>query len=81
MCRGNVDTGVLSASEPPPSYPSPIFLIALSPLFLLILGFVAIDLGAKTNGFWFLAQESLPDNMVEDKYMAQSWALSSHWLS
>lgn len=81
MCRGNVDAGVLSASEPPPPHPSPIFLIALSPLPLLILGFVAIDLGSETNGFWFLGQESLPDKVVEEKYMAQSWALNSHWLS
>lgn len=62
-------------------HPSPIFLIALSPLFLLILGFLAIDLGSETNGFWILGLESLPDKVVEEKYMAQSWALNSHGLS
>lgn len=72
-----MDAGVLPASEHPlpPTHTSPPFFIALSPLFLLILGFVAIDSGSKTNGFWFLGHEILPDKVVDGKNMAQTWAL------
>lgn len=73
MCRGNVDAGVLSASEHPLHFPQP-YSFHSSPLFLLVLGFVAIDSGSEPNGFWFLGQESLPGKAVEGKYMAQAWA-------
>lgn len=66
-------------AHPPPqhtgTHPGPPFFIALSPFLLLVGGFVAIDSGSETNGFWFLGPEVLPDKVVDGKYMAQSWAL------
>lgn len=59
---------VLSGSQHPltphtPPSDSPAVFTALSPLSSLVWGLVATDLGSKTNGFWFLGQEILPDKV------------------
>lgn len=72
MCR-NVDAGVLSASEHPtrncPLH-STAFIIAL----LLVLDFVAIDLGSKTSGSCFWARRFSLMVQVGWMCVAQSWA-------
>lgn len=67
MCAEGMWMQVSSQLRAPPTYthpsPPPHFHSFLPSQ--VVLGFMAIDRGSETNGFWFLGQESLPGQVVD----------------